>query len=62
MPIVGQAEGEGRFRTLLSVFSDFATLNFRTDVMQRSVRVGELYSGYSVAVISYCGEGLRRTI
>ena len=34
MPFVGQAEGEGRFRTLLSVYSNFANLNHRTEVMQ----------------------------
>ena len=34
-PFVGQAEGKGRFRTLLSVSSNFANLNPYTEVMQR---------------------------
>ncbi len=35
----------------LSVLSNFATLNRFTAVMQRSVRVGVLYPGRSVAII-----------
>ena len=42
-PFVGLAERKGRFRTLLSVTSNFATLNPFTEVMQRSVYVGVLY-------------------
>ena len=33
-PFVGLAEGKGRFRTLLLVYSNFATLNPHTEVMQ----------------------------
>ena len=33
-PFVGLAKGKGRFRTLLSVYSNFANLNHRTEVMQ----------------------------
>ena len=43
MPFVGQANGKGRFRTLLSASSNFANLNPSAGVMQRSVCVGVLY-------------------
>ncbi len=33
-PFVGLADGKGRFRTLLSVSSNFANLNPYTEVMQ----------------------------
>ena len=33
-PFVGLVKGKGRFRTLLSVCSNFATLNLCTEVMQ----------------------------
>ena len=37
----------------LSVNSNFANLNFRTAVMQRSVRVGVLYPGQFAAIIVF---------
>ena len=46
----------------LSVNSNFANLNFRTAVMQRSVRVGVLYPGYSLLSLYLGGKRLRRTI
>lgn len=39
----------------LSVNSNFANLNFRTAVMQRSVRVGVLYCGYSFLSLYFGG-------
>ena len=42
-PFVRTAKGKGRFRTLLSVTSNFAHLKLPTEVMQRSVCEGELY-------------------
>jgi len=50
-------KGSRRERTFseryLSVNSNFANLNFRTAVMQRSVRVGVLYPGKFVAIIIF---------
>ena len=52
MPFVGQAKGKGRFLNVTCLwFSNFANLNLSTAVMQRSVRVGALYPGRSVAII-----------
>ena len=60
MPFVGQAKGKGRFRTLLSVISNLATLNPFTEVMQRSVRVGVLYLGHSLAISVFYGNILTK--
>ena len=51
MSFVGQAKGKGRFRTLLSVQSNFATLNLSTGVMQQSVCVGVLYPNDSLLLL-----------
>ena len=62
MPFVGQAKGKGRFRTLLSVISNLATLNPFTEVMQRSVRVGVLYLGHSLAISVFYGKHIDQII
>ena len=43
----------------LSVMSNLANLNLCTAVMQRSVRVGVLYLGYSLLSLFFGGKRLR---
>ncbi len=53
MLFVGQAEGKGVYGRCHSVFSNLATLNLCTEVMQRSVRVGVLYPSIIVDIIVF---------
>ena len=55
-PFVGLAKGEGRFRTLLSVLSNFANLILYTEVMQRDVYVGVLYPGNLLLLFLRCSD------
>ena len=62
-PFVRTAKGKGRFLNVTCLwFSNFATLNLSTAVMQRSVRVGVLYLGCSLLSLYHGGSRLRRTI
>ena len=46
----------------LSVMSNLANLNLCTAVMQRSVRVGVLFTGYSLLSLYHGGLRLRRLL
>jgi len=54
-PFVRAAKGKRTFsERYLSVNSNFANLNLLTEVMQRSVRVGVLYTGLFLAISVFC--------